>query len=306
MESLEGWSADIERIKDGRRVYFRYEDKNFTINQQPITDEELTQLRETMLTLSRFKGLPQFEWMNSMITNLEDKFHLKSADKSVVGLDSNEYASGVEHISTLFNAIINKTPLHIEYVTFHKGARSWDIHPYYLKQYNNRWFLFGLNDDAYHHITTIALDRIVSISQASIPYIENTLIENFDDYFYDIVGVSIPPNASVEKVVLRFSEHRYPFVKAKPIHGSQKILNAEERTIALHLIPNQELEAIILSFGDDVEVVEPQHLRDNIATKIKKTFENYFCLQKDCTNNFYLCNVKGEEKANTPHLPADI
>jgi predicted DNA-binding transcriptional regulator YafY len=275
MESTEGWSANIERIKDGRRVYFRYEDKNFTINNQPITDEELTQLRETMLMLSRFKGLPQFEWIDSIITSLEDKFHLKGADKSVVCMESNCYADGVEYISPLFNAIINKTPLHIEYETFHNGARAWDIHPYYLKQYNNRWFLFGLNNDEYRNITNVALDRIVSITQASIPYIENSIIEDFDDYFYDIVGVSFPPNGTLQKVVLKFSEHRFPFVKAKPIHGSQKVVDANERIISLNLIPNRELESLLLSFGDDVEVIEPQSLRSTIASKIKTLFEKY-------------------------------
>ena len=34
------------------------------------------------------------------------------------------------------------------------------IHPYYLKQFNNRWFLFGLNDQ-YKTISNLALDRII-------------------------------------------------------------------------------------------------------------------------------------------------
>lgn len=284
MESSEGWSAMIDRVKDGRRVYYRYEESDFTINNQPITDEEVSQLRETMLMLSRFKGLPQFEWIESMITNLEDKFHLKGADKCVIGLEGNEYAAGVEHISTLFNAILSKTPLHIEYNTFHNGARSWNIHPYYLKEYNNRWSLIGLNDDEYKSITNVALDRIQSIEQASIAFVENTFIDDFDDYFYDIVGVSFPVNRTVEKVVLKFSEHRYPYIIAKPIHGSQKILDSSAGTISLNLIPNRELESIILSFGDDVEVIEPQSLRDAIGTKIANANKKYLSVQKDCAN----------------------
>lgn len=285
MESPEGWSANIEHVKEGRRVYFRYEDKDFTINNQPISDEEIAKLRETMLMLTRFKGLPQFEWIDSMITNLEDKFHLRGADKCVIGMESNYYVDGVEHISTLFNAIINKTPLHIEYETFHNGARAWDIHPYYLKQYNNRWFLFGLNNNEYRNITNIALDRIVSISQAHIPYIENNVIDDFEEYFDDIVGVSFPQEVPVQRVILQFSEHRFPFVKAKPIHGSQKIINVDEHTISLDLIPNRELESILLSFGDDVEVIEPQSLRLQIADKIKKSYEKYFRVHKHCTHN---------------------
>lgn len=294
MESEAGWTALVDRIKDGRRVYYRYEDPEYTINNQPITDEEMAKLRETMLMLSRFKGMPQFEWMESLLTNLEDKFHLQGFSDSVISMDSNEYAAGIEHLSPLFNAIVNKTPLLIEYKTFDGKEFQWEIHPYHIKQYNNRWFLIGLNNDEYHNISTVALDRIESFEQLHRPFIENTIIEDFDDYFYDIVGVSFPPDAYVERVVLKFSNHRFPYIKAKPIHGSQRTLSEEERTIQLNIIPNRELESIILSFGDDVEVLFPNTLRDKIADKIRKTYKKYESMQNDCTNNSYLCSVERE------------
>lgn len=295
MESDAGWAIPLDHIKDGKKTYYRYSDKNFTINNQPLTDEEVSQLRETTLMLSRFKGLPQFEWIDSMITNLEDKFHLKSAEQSVIGLDSNDCADGLEYISPLFNAILNKTPLHIEYNTFHKGSHSWIIHPYYLKQYNNRWFLIGLNNDEYRSITNVALDRIASIEQAHVSYIENTVIDDFDDYFYDIVGVSFPIDKTIKEVVLKFSEHRFPYIKAKPIHGSHRVINEEERLILLKLIPNRELESILLSFGDDVEVVGPKELKESVANKIKKSYEKYFPVQNGCTCSAELCNVNQEQ-----------
>lgn len=300
MESPEGWSAIVDRIKDGRRVYYRYEDAGYTINNQPITDEELAQLRETTLMLSRFKGLPQFEWIDTMITNLEDKFNLKGAERSVIDLDNNEFVAGIEYISPLFNAIINKTPLRINYQTFHKGAFDWIIHPYYLKQYNNRWYLIGLNDNDYKNITHVALDRIVAFEAIHIPYIENIVIDNFDEYFEDIIGVSFPAERIVEHIVLQFSPHRFPYIKAKPIHGSQKILSDGERLISIDVMPNRELEALLLGFGEDVEIIEPQKLRDAIASIIKNTYEKYFSMQKGCTDDAYLCNV---ERRNGMSIP---
>lgn len=279
MESPEGWSANIDRIKDGRKVYYRYEDPHFTIDNQPITDEELTQLRETTLMLSRFKGLPHFEWIDSMITNLEDKFNLKGSDHSVICLDKNEYAKGIGLISKYFTAIVNKTPLKINYQTFNKVDLTWIIHPYFLKQYNNRWYLVGLNDNEYKSITHVALDRIQSHEVLHIPYIENTQIEDFDEYFDDIVGVTFPHDRKIDNIVLKFSEHRYPYVVAKPIHHSQRDINKEERLIGLKLMRNNELESILLSFGDDVEVIEPIEFRDKIAGIIKKTYEKYFPVQ---------------------------
>lgn len=298
MESEAGWAALIDRIKDGRRVYYRYENREYTINNQPITDEEMAKLRETMLMLSRFKGMPQFEWMESLLTNLEDKFHLQGLSDSVISMDSIEYAAGIEYLSPLFNAIINKTPLLIEYKTFDGKEFKWEIHPYHIKQYNNRWFLIGLNNDEYHNISTVALDRIVSFEQLHCSFIENTVIENFDDYFYDIVGVSFPIDKTIKDVVLKFSEHRFPYIKAKPIHGSQRIADENERLVSLKLIPNKELEAILLSFGDDVEVLNPKGLREIIANKIRNSYEKYFSVHKDCTDSAYLCNVNRKQRLN--------
>ena len=285
MESEAGWSALIERVKDGRRVYYRYEDADYTINNQPITDEEIAKLRETMLMLSRFKGLPQFEWMEALLANLEDKFHLQGAAQSVISMDGNAYASGIEHLSSLFAAIINKTPLLIEYKTFEGKSYNWEIHPYHIKQYNNRWFLIGLNNDEWQNISTLALDRIASYEQSPHTFIENKVIEDFDDYFADIVGVSFPVDGTLENVLLQFSEERFPYISTKPIHGSQKCVSRKDRIISLDLIPNRELETIILSFGEDVEVLSPAHLRESIAIRIKKSCKKYERMQKDCTDN---------------------
>ena len=155
-----------------------------------------------------------------------------------------------------------------------------------------------MNNDEYRNITNLALDRIVRFEQVSTPFIENTIIEDFDDYFYDIVGVSFPPDGKVEKVLLQFSKRRFPYIVSKPIHGSQKTISPTEGLISLDVIPNRELESIILSFGDDVEVLAPLSLRDAIATKIKNSSTKYEPMQNDCTNNSYLCSVESDNKSS--------
>ncbi len=67
----EPFSAEI-----GRKVYYFYSDINFTINNQPLTESEAQELKETLITLNRYKGLPQFEWIESMTTRLEASFQL--------------------------------------------------------------------------------------------------------------------------------------------------------------------------------------------------------------------------------------
>ena len=84
MENDAGWSIPLERKKDGKKVYYRYEDSDFSINQQPLTDEEAQQLQTVILTLSRFRGLPSNEWVEEVISNLEWLFNLKGKTQQIV------------------------------------------------------------------------------------------------------------------------------------------------------------------------------------------------------------------------------
>jgi hypothetical protein len=67
MESSQGWSIELERKKEGRNVYFHYSDKHYSINQSPLNQVELAQVKEVLLTLSRFRGMPQFDWCKTFL-----------------------------------------------------------------------------------------------------------------------------------------------------------------------------------------------------------------------------------------------
>ena len=141
------------------------------------------------------------------------------------------------------------------------------LHPYYLKQYNNRWFLFGLNDK-YKSISNMALDRIVSFETITLKYIKNKSI-NFNEYFEDIIGVTMPDKGKLVKIELLFTNEEAPYVLTKPIHGSQKKKKHDENglIVSIEVIPNIEFEKLILSFGDKVKVVSPKKISDLFKSK---------------------------------------
>lgn len=115
MESEAGYSIVLDKVKDGKKKYYRYSDKNFSINKQPLSLTEAEQLKDTIMMLNRFKGLPQFDWMEEVLARFEDTFKLKANVDSVVSFEQNPYLRGIEHFTALFNAIINKQVLKIEY-----------------------------------------------------------------------------------------------------------------------------------------------------------------------------------------------
>ena len=72
---------------------------------------------------------------------------------------------------------------------------------------------------------------------------------------------------------LRFTEKRYPYVRSKPLHPSQREIEA--CTITIEVIPTLELKQQILSFGADVEVLTPQKLREEIAEQLRAASLTY-------------------------------
>lgn len=275
MMSEAGYNAPIEKDKIGRKVYYYYDDVNFSINNQPLTEDEALELKETLIALNRFKGLPQFEWIQGMATRLEASFQLGTDANQVIEFEENEFLKGKEFIQPLYHAITNKEVLTINYDSFKSNdAINIELHPYYLKQYNNRWFIFGSNPQ-FENITNLALDRIVDITPANKAYIPTDI--DFREYFEDILGVTYDSNQGIHKVLLQIDTGLWPYVETKPIHGSQKVVskNDTEVIIQLSVVLNYELESTLFQFGEKLTVIEPKELQEKMIERINKMLSKY-------------------------------
>lgn len=269
------YEAPIEAIRGSNGFFYCYDDKNFSINKSPLNDTEAAQLKNAVSILQRFEGSPEFEWANELGPLLNDKFGLKNQDKKVMSLESNIDYKGYNYITPLFNAIINKTVIKINYEPFGKEPYDIIFHPYFLKQYNNRWFLFGFNEFNQNPHWNLALDRIKgSIDNTKGKYRNDET--DWQDFFDDIIGVSKDPNKQVEEVKLVFDKEQSPYIETKPLHWSQKPKRLDDGSLEIRIkvIINYELEMRILSFGEKVKVIAPEALviaisnRINLLTKI--------------------------------------
>jgi len=275
MESEFGWSVPLERYTVGKRCYYRYSDLSFSITNQPLNMIEAEQLKSALIIMSRFSGVPQFEWVDELIPQLESQFDLKKREHSIMSFESNQYLKGKEFISKLFTAINNKQVLNIIYKDFkYNEAYSFNFHPYYLKQYNSRWFVFGRNHESEKLDQNVALDRIVSIEDTALKFIECDII--WDEYFDDFIGVSKPEGAHLEKIELLFTPSLAPYIVTKPIHSSQIVKQVEDGLLVkIEVIPNYELEQLILSFGEGVRVLKPQTLVNRIKLRVEQMHNDY-------------------------------
>jgi predicted DNA-binding transcriptional regulator YafY len=276
MESEQGWSIPLERFKEGKRVYYRYSDKSFSIKNLGINQAEAEQLNETLTILTRFRGMPQFEWIEEMQIRLENTFKLKGNVQSLVGFEQNPFLKGLNHFTGIFNAIQHEVTLQITYQGYRQESPIQVIlHPWYLKQYNNRWFLFGLNED-YQSLTNFALDRIIEFDECKVKYRKNNEVI-FDEYFDDVIGVTVKRDVPMEKLLIKLSKEIWPYIDSKPLHGSQKIKSKTETDviIELSLQINHELLALLFSYMDAIEIIEPKRLREMFKNISETVYKKY-------------------------------
>ncbi len=265
----------IDRLYDGHRVYYRYSEPGFSIYKKIMSNEDIDRLKEAVAMLGKLKGLPNFEWIEECVTHIEDQClaNVYTTSESVVSFQQNSELKGLEFFTPIFQAIVKRQPLTILYEPFGKPYEEWIVHPYFLKQFNNRWYLMGWNSKK-SELSHVAIDRIVKIKDAKVGYVEKPHDFDFErDYFSQIYGVTMPKNQQICPIELQFDEKRWPYIESKPIHHSQVTIG--ERTIKIEVKPNKDLEALILSYGSQCKVLEPQWLVTSIKDKLIAALENY-------------------------------
>ena len=274
MSSYQG--VTIEHKKSGRRVTWQYDDPKTSIFKFQFTDEQMSQLALCMSILSRFDGIPQMDWLKDFVEQFKPYLNLEDIDRTIVGFDECKYLKGRQHFARLHNAITSRQVLTIGYRSFKRDEIVEHIfHPYYIKEYNKRWFLLGRNDGQ-ETLTTLAFDRIETIKTTpGVDYQPENM--NFEeDYFSDIVGVT-RNDGDIEKVQIWVSPGLAPYIRTKPLHESQIEKNNPDGSmdITLKVIPNFELKQLLLSHGAGLKVLAPTALAEEIKIQIQDLLNNY-------------------------------
>ena len=262
-----GFEAPIEYSKEYDGYY--YTDREYSMDNIPINEDDLGALAFAATLLDQYKNVEIFSTFSGAVQKIVDAVNIRRLLKEeshypFVEFETAPLVKGSEYLQLLIRAIREKRVISFEYKRFDaEKSRRHVLHPFHLKEYRNRWYLIGLNHGL-QTIRTYGLDRFEGgISFESIPFTDYS----FDPrkYFRSTVGI-IAPQEAASRVVLRFSRHQGQYIISQPIHESQEILEetADHVTISLSLVPTHELIMLILGWGAEVEVVEPEFLRQDI------------------------------------------
>ena len=272
-----GYNAPII-VKE--KKYYTYEDPEYSITNIPLTESDISLMSEAVGVLKQLSGFSALSGMEDIVGRLEDQVSaVRHAKKPIIYYENNERLVGLNHIAELYHAICEKTPVVLLYQSFkaHRPHR-FEFSPYVLKEYHNRWFVYGRRPDM-AALQNLALDRIIEVTTASgdAKFIEAT---DFDPavFFDDVIGVTKSFGDKPQTVTFWASPEQVPYITTKPLHKSQRILKVNPDSSAvfeIKVVLNYELEREFISFFSGVKVLSPKLLVNHVSRKLRDAADMY-------------------------------
>ena len=270
-----GYNAPIV-VYDNK--YYKYADPDYSITDTPLSDSDLQQMADAVDILKQLSGFSSFSGMEDIVGRLEDHLNAVRQDhRPVISFESNGLLRGLQNITPLYEAVLSRKCVRIEYKSFRLDrVQMFTFSPCLLKEWHNRWFVFGKTKGSMN-VTNLALDRMVSISDCPEETYEEAENFNPDTWFRDFIGVTKGNGAKV-KVRFLAKPPEAPYIETKPIHSSQKViqrLGDGSVVFQIEVIPNYELEQALINYGEGIKVLSPRSVVRHIAWRLNRAAEQY-------------------------------
>ena len=198
-----------------------------------------------------------------------------------------EIPSGQTWLTCIADAMRRNHVLSITHQGFGKPEPStFDIEPYFLKVVKRRWYVVARSpyysernkeqgvkpSDVY---LVYALDRISDIQDTGKTF---KMKKDFDvhSYFEGCCGV-ITSNESPQKIVLRAYNGFADYLRTLPLHESQREIGSDDESTLFeyHLKPTFDFYQLVLAQGDQVEVLEPEPVREEVRNFAQNMLDYY-------------------------------
>lgn len=183
---------------------------------------------------------------------------------------------GTENLYGLLHAIKNKLQITFHYEKFwEEEITTRQAEPYALKEFKNRWYLVA-KDTKDAGIKSFALDRLTALEITTRTFIYPAGFD-IEEYYRYCFGIISANGQEPQEIILSFLPFQGKYIKTLPLHESQKVLvdTEEELRISLRLCITHDLVMELLSFGENMKVLQPLALADEIKEAHQKAFQRY-------------------------------
>lgn len=185
--------------------------------------------------------------------------------------------SGEKYLSTIIEAMKEGKVLEMTYQKFQDDEpKTYDVAPYCVKVYKQRWYMLAKPTDRKASLHIYALDRIHLLRQTRQNF---KLPEKFnaDNYFADWFGIVHDEQYKPCTIRLKVCSKQSNYFRTLPLHHSQEEVETNQNwsIFEYQMAPTWDLEQELLQYNDNVEVLEPQSLRDQMIEHAGNILELY-------------------------------
>lgn len=271
-----GYNAPIEVYE---HKYYRYADPDYSIMNMPMSHNDLSVMQEAVDMLRQLEGFEQFAEISDIVNRLQDKLAISRRErKPIIHFDSTPQLQGRQLLSPLYQYILRRQTLRIHYQSFRaRKPLLFTLYPYLLKEFRNRWFLFGSRSKDLV-LFNFALDRIVAIEPIDEPYRDNPDFD-VEHFFDDVIGVSKNLRNRPQKVVFWANTEQSKYIRTKPIHSSQIILSESPEdhscVFQIEVVINFEMYSVLMSYGAGLRLLAPRHAVAYMREQLRLASEQY-------------------------------
>ena len=260
---------------------YYYADKDFSINEIPLSDDDVSSIQFALSTLSQFKDTEMFQQFGFALNKIVDRVNTnpsKSEDRleQVVQFEAGNTTTGNEYLSPLLAAIKEYKVVYFDYESFISQQRKRRmVTPLLLKEYQNRWYLISF-DLVKEAIITYALDRMeeldVTDDQGRVPDKFNA-----DLFFKYSIGITASNDARPEEIIFEADNVASRYISSQPFHESQKMISnrGKETRFSLFVIISEELIRKLMSYSGELKVLKPDSLSEELQKRASDTLRRY-------------------------------
>ena len=188
--------------------------------------------------------------------------------------------SGQEFLQSIIDAMKENRVINITYHSYWKDEENnFDVQPYCVKLFRQRWYLVARSTYAYYYEKgprIYALDRIIDI-QTTDETFEMPKDWRAKEFFDDCFGIIADQRIEPQTVKLKVAVGQANYIRDLELHESQEEVerNDEYSIFEYFLRPSYDFLQDILWNGEEMEVLEPQWFREEIAGKIQRMWNKY-------------------------------
>ena len=269
--------AHIEYSRTYKGYFYGNED--YSIDKVPLNEDEIEAVQFATNILTQFKNVAIFKDYENAIDKVLDKVNLtgmnSTNEKEYIQFENIPTVSGNEFLAPILNAIRKKKNVEFNYQSFKKEeSTSRSFSPYLLKEHKNRWYVVGTETGSSQY-KVFGLERMANVKVGTESFVRNSDF-NAKDFFKNSIGITAKPNQDPDEVKFECNAVLLQYLESQPIHDSQIIEKTNSGgVVSLTVLVTFELIQLLVGFGNELTVLQPQTLIDSLIKKHTDAINNY-------------------------------